>query len=202
MIFMKKNILQKNKAFTLVETMVAIAILMIAILGPMDIASSGLRDSLLARDQATAYYLAQEGIEYVRYVRDYNFLQTSNGVGGLAWLTGLGDITTSTECFSSYGCTIDSLSFFTGYINGNPAGFVNSCNSSGCIPLNFNTGGEDYYTQASGGNQTKFTRTIKIVPVVGAETREVQVRSNVSWQSGTSALRNFTITENIFNLYQ
>lgn len=66
---------KRNKGFTLVETLIAIAILLISIAGPLVIISQALRSSYYARDEITAYYLAQEAIEYIRNLRDINGLQ-------------------------------------------------------------------------------------------------------------------------------
>ncbi|MFA6476546.1 MAG: prepilin-type N-terminal cleavage/methylation domain-containing protein [Candidatus Paceibacterota bacterium] len=55
----KKNL----KGFTLIETFVAITILMIVVLGPMSLLSTALRDSRYVGDEITATYLAQEGVE-------------------------------------------------------------------------------------------------------------------------------------------
>ncbi|MFA5023196.1 MAG: hypothetical protein WC385_02345 [Candidatus Paceibacterota bacterium] len=52
-----------SKGFTLVETFVAIIVLMITVLGPMSLLSNALRDSRYIKDQITATYLAQEGVE-------------------------------------------------------------------------------------------------------------------------------------------
>ena len=60
--------------FTLVETLIAIAIMMIAIAGPMYTASRAILAAEISRDQLIASYLAQEGIEYVRMMRDNAFL--------------------------------------------------------------------------------------------------------------------------------
>ncbi len=45
--------------FTLVETLVAVTILLVAIAGPMTIASRGMQNAYYAGDQTTAIYLAQ-----------------------------------------------------------------------------------------------------------------------------------------------
>ena len=62
----------KNRGFTLIETLVAIAVLSLAITGPMVIAQKGIGSAIYARDEVTAFYLAQEAIEYIRNVRDTN----------------------------------------------------------------------------------------------------------------------------------
>jgi type II secretory pathway pseudopilin PulG len=58
--------------FTIVETLVAIAILMIAIVGPLSIASKGLTSALNSKDQMVALFLAQETMETVKNVKDNN----------------------------------------------------------------------------------------------------------------------------------
>ncbi len=64
----KKN----NKAFTLVEALIAIAILMISVAAPLSLASKGLQASMLAKQQITAFYLAQDAYEWVKNKADYN----------------------------------------------------------------------------------------------------------------------------------
>ena len=54
---------KNEKGFTLVETFVAITILMIAVLGPMSMLSTALRDARYIGNQITTTYLAQEGTE-------------------------------------------------------------------------------------------------------------------------------------------
>jgi hypothetical protein len=68
----KFNRVGKNKTsgLTMVETLVAISILTIAVIGPLGIIAQALHTSYYTRDQMTAYYLAQEAIEYVRNLRD------------------------------------------------------------------------------------------------------------------------------------
>lgn len=56
--------------FTILETLVAISILVLALTAPLVIVSQALKSSYFSRDQITAYYLAQEAIEYIRNKRD------------------------------------------------------------------------------------------------------------------------------------
>lgn len=84
--------LTTHKGFTIIETLVAISILMIAIAGPLVVASKGLFGADLAKDQLVASYLAQESMEAVKNIRDNN-IYTGND-----WLSGL-----STYTFSSAG---------------------------------------------------------------------------------------------------
>lgn len=77
--FSKKNL----GGFTLVETMIAIAILLIAVVTPISLIGNALHNLYYARDQVVAVNLAQEGIEGVRQKRDSNLL------AGVAWGNGL-----------------------------------------------------------------------------------------------------------------
>ncbi len=89
---MKNFLKQNNKGFTIVETLVAIAILMIAIAGPLTIAQKGLMASIYARDQSVATFLAQDAMEFVKNYRDNNIRE------GRDWLEGLDDCLTLNYC--------------------------------------------------------------------------------------------------------
>lgn len=179
--------LKFKKGFTLVETMVAISILMLGILGPLSIASSGLRNSLFAKDQVTAYYLAQEGIEYVRYVRDANYLDSKK-----PWLSGLD------KCTDSFGCAVDTEAWFTTNTE-----VTTKCTSSYCGDdgLLYKIASNQHYThQSSSGNTaTPFTRIIIVEK--NTNNKEIKVTSTVTWQTGAGQ-KSFTLTENVFNIYK
>lgn len=67
---MIKN-MHKN-GFTLIETLVAISILMIAIAGPLTVANKAYTSAQDARNQTIAYNLAQEGLEYINNIKSNN----------------------------------------------------------------------------------------------------------------------------------
>src|SRR3989344_723402 len=80
---MKKTLQQKNiacpqclkhsfcrRGFTLVETLVAVSIFSISILALMSVLASGIANTNYAKQKMIAAYLAQEGIEYIRNMRD------------------------------------------------------------------------------------------------------------------------------------
>lgn len=73
--FFKKN----NRAFTLVETLVALSIFTVSILGLMSVLASGISNTNYAKQKMVATYLAQEGIEYVRNMRDTYVLYPGGG---------------------------------------------------------------------------------------------------------------------------
>jgi len=70
----------KNRGFTLIETLVAITLLTIAITAPITLTGRSLAAAFYARDQVTAFHLAQEAIETVRHIRDRNALLTAHGI--------------------------------------------------------------------------------------------------------------------------
>jgi len=199
---MKKFSSIKNTGFTLVETLVAIAILSLAITGPMVIAEKGIGSAIYARDEVTAFYLAQEAIEYVRNVRD------TNRIGGYAggWLWEFG--ATGANCLDTSGqrCQIDSTAgtpagSFTSPAPGQPNAVIQSCTVSNgfcTTPISFNST-TDFYGYGSGGawTPTQFTRTIDIKEInTGVE---ALVTVTISWQTGIFNPReSFTVAEHIF----
>ena len=64
-----------KKGFTLVETLVAVTVLLLVIIGPMTIAQKGIQNAGYAKDQFTAVYLAQEALEAVREARDADAIE-------------------------------------------------------------------------------------------------------------------------------
>ncbi len=95
---MKNRHIHNTQGFSLIETLFAIAILMIALVGPMTLAWSSLSAANDARNEVTATYLAQESLEYVRNVRDQAVVQSLQGQSS-SW----SDLVNS----CSTGCDID-----------------------------------------------------------------------------------------------
>ena len=168
------------RAFTLVETLVAVAIITIAVAGPMVTASKAALAANLSKDQLTASYLAQEGIEYVRMLRDQTYLTdkqtydadlSASSLSETAWYNFvLGTEPTSiTNCRDSV-CTFDPAE---------SVGFsLVPCSGNSCGPLYLANG---IYTQKSdvfGSVKTPFTRTVRLIYVSATEERVV---STVSW---------------------
>jgi prepilin-type N-terminal cleavage/methylation domain-containing protein len=68
---------QKNKGFTLVETLIAISIFSMSIVTMMSVLGTGISDTNYAKTKIIATYLAQEGIEHARNIRDNYVLYAS-----------------------------------------------------------------------------------------------------------------------------
>jgi prepilin-type N-terminal cleavage/methylation domain-containing protein len=177
-----------KKGFTLVETLVAITILIVAIEGPLVLAAKSLQTSNYSNNQIVAQYLAQEGLEAVRLKRDNNGLASRN------WTDGMDD------CFTDE-CIVDAwgdVSFM-------------ACGVAQCPNVQFQN---DQYGQSQAGwSDSQFRReiTLQYVKKNGTENNEVdgtptpkeyemRVKSSVYWTNGSSPTpHSITVTGNLFN---
>lgn len=184
-----------QRGFTLIETLVAVLLLSAAIAGPLTIASKGLRATLVAKDQFIAFYLAQDAIEYVRYVRDSNCIASGGGATGCpvnVWLNGLGAWGGSSwegGCFSASGCYFDSLN--------DPGVNPPVVCSTSCPVMNYDDTLKKFTYPPSGiPVPQKFVRTVKITNTVADE---AVVTVTVSWSDSAGITHvPVTVRENIF----
>lgn len=154
-----------QRGFSLVETLVALTILLVAILAPMRISSQSIKTAEFAREQLISVFLAQEGIETIIRLRDADALD--GDVETWDWFDEL----------DAEGCADDGCSY-------DPAAddFVNCTTIANCL-LYFdeNATGDAYYTHTSGSlPASPFTRVIRVTEV---QTGEAHVVSTVSWYS-------------------
>ena len=68
-----------KRAFTLVEALVALSILIVGIISGFILVTKALYNVTIIQDRLTASFLAQEGIELVRQIKDTNYLKTLSG---------------------------------------------------------------------------------------------------------------------------
>ena len=165
---------QSGRGFTLLETLIAVTILMVAIVGTLSLVSQGLRAAFVAKDQVTAFYLTFEAAEYVKNMRD------SNSLAGDLWLSG-----DMAACTGANGCTID--------MSTKPP-TVSSCPVTGCALLKYDST-DSFYNYAS-GEDTTFVRTVKVAETVAGVEAVIDVE--VLWKTGNFD-RSFSIRENMFN---
>lgn len=169
----------RKRAFTLVETLVAITILTLSVVGPLFAANRAIVSARTSRDQLTALYLAQEAIEYVRRMRDDAYLARypSSDASTVAWqdfIDGSGPFSMA-SCRSTT-CTLDPWSQM-GHVSGSS---LNACSGSSCQPLVLYAGAYRQSQNVSGGASSIFTRTVQAVDLPGFPNDE-RIVATVAW---------------------
>lgn len=173
------------RGFTLVETLVAITVVVTAMVGPLYAVQQSLNASRTAREQLIASSLAQEGVEYVRAIRDSNYLYFLRTGGARSWLAGLDGTGGSVNCITAT-CVID------------PTQDMQNAVTRTSTPSPLYLSSTNLYTQvAVVPTPTKYTRTVLLTPVSGSVT-EMTVTVVVSWTTKNQT-RNVTITERLHN---
>lgn len=157
--------------FTLIETLVAISILLLSISAPLSIAARSIATAGFSRDQIIAFYLAQDAIEYIRNQRDKNFLS------GVSWLSGF--------------VSVDGSPFTIDTVDGDTA----LCPVDGCPPLDYNESTNFYSYNDINADPSYFTRAVSLEEL---SAHEAIITVTISWSAGTLS-RSFTVEENIFD---
>jgi prepilin-type N-terminal cleavage/methylation domain-containing protein len=186
---------RSQSGFSLVETLVAITVLLLVIVGPMSISSSAARSTSYSSEQVVAFFLAQEGAELVQKARDDLQLQNFAGSNATPW-NDFSSGSLYSDCFvSGAGC---GLELQDGDANGSLETPIN-CGLTSCQLYINNSGGRSRYTHDSTGTETQFTRVIEMSATAG---REVEVISTVSWQPDNQRRRQTVeVKTYLFNVY-
>lgn len=187
---------EKQKAFTLVETLVAITIILIAVLGPMSIFSKFISDTNSNKNKLIGYYLAQEGLELTMN-KVINNISTNAELG----LAGLG------SCEAN-NCSIDFN------LTASPC---DPSQPDGCR-LYFGTDSQYTHTYTFRANKTIYKRYINVKTMENANAdyypssfppvpppaplnrdfKELQIKSTVSWTEKGQG-KNIEIYNHLFN---
>lgn len=162
-----------KKGFTLLETLIAIAIMTVAVGSAFGMAQKSLQTSYQIKNQTSAYFLAAEGLELVRNIRDNVALHNKETGDSLDWLSPLG-LCTGTNM----SCDINPASDFSNP-SAIPADSIFSCSSPCKV------------------GSTVFSRSIHVEIVNQGENREAVVTSAVIWPGNTASL-----TETLSNWQQ
>lgn len=168
---MKKN---NKKGFSLIETLVAITVLLISVVLPMSLSHDGVVAAKLAQDQIVSFYLAQEGLEVVRNMRDENKLSAADMLDGV-----LGDCIVDPNNPADLGCYVDSTRII---------GLDFDVQSCGASCPNITSDGNRYSHRTSSGYvDTKYRREVRVWYVAGSGTNDAIVEVIITWPflSGT-----------------
>ncbi len=174
-------VLHRPKGFTLVETLVAITILTLAVIAPFQAIQNVVSASRLAKEKLIAASLAQEALEYVRFVRDNNYLANPSTYTALDGMNGTG----GPNCTATNGCTLDATVA--------PSSAFAACGST-CNVLQLDpTSG--FYTQANVNNPTIYTRKINLTQTNGSGYETVTV--TITWTDHGS--NSMILSENLYD---
>jgi prepilin-type N-terminal cleavage/methylation domain-containing protein len=167
-----------KKGFTIVESLVAIAILVAAVIGATSAIQSGLSSYIFSKDQIVAFYLAQEGFEQLRNIRDENRLAGRN------WLTGI-SLVSSDPCYFGQACTVSPVE----------SSVPTRCSSPGSCPRLRQEASTGFFGYNSLWPQTIYRREITLTSI---SAKEVAITVTVHWSKGAVS-RQFKARENILN---
>lgn len=185
----KLKIFNKKAGFTVLESIVAIAVLSISISGAFSAVQQSLSQATIAKDEVRAFYLAQEAIEIIRNKRDNNQLAKING-GGNNWLANIaGD--SSYPCDFNKICRVDAFS----------TSLVRCGDSWDSCPILKQDPTTYLYGYDTAWSDTLFKREIQIEPI-GYDTDgnliEIAVTVRIHWTKGLIGYE-FKVKTHLFN---
>ncbi|MBI2673939.1 MAG: prepilin-type N-terminal cleavage/methylation domain-containing protein [Candidatus Zambryskibacteria bacterium] len=172
----------KNKGFTIVESLVAITVLVLAITGTASAIQTGISSYIFSKDQIVAFYLAQEGFEQIRNIRDENGLLNQN------WLAGI-SANSSDPCYFGNACIVDP-------INSNVPTRC-SAGPGNCPALRQDTS-TGFFGYNLSWPATVFRREIILTQI---NAKEISIQVTVNWSKGL-VNREFKAKENLLNWQQ
>ncbi len=177
---MRKKV-TNTRGFSLIETLIAVSVLMMAVAGPLSIAARGLISAQFARDQIIAFHLAREATELIRNKRDANIL------AGQGWLEGM---TALPNCLTPNVCRVSPTEGDVTFT---------LCSGGVCDPLSIHTTNGVYdYDSGTDWRESRFIRSISFEQVPNHADNEIIANITIEWSTG-SLSKEFTITEHFFN---
>lgn len=171
------QISNSQQGFTMIELIIGLAILSFGIIAVYSVFFPAITQTYNVSSRLTAVYLAQEGLEIVRNIRDNNFIAGNNWAQGLL------------SC--NLGC---QASYKAGTAQQQQADQLAAFNPSQYLTLD----ADGFYSYSETGISTKFQRNITITQELGTDI--LRVVSNVSWNFNGQPY-NYQTDEYIYNWY-
>ena len=163
----------KNKGFSLIEVVTAIFILTVGVGGAFSLIYQTLSAVYIVRSGLTASFLAQEGVEIIKNLRDNAWLE-SRAATSTSWLANL------SEAGGDY-----EVDYTTDYLS--------RSNNSTYMKIDSNG-----FMNYSSGDNTNFIRSVALTNV---STTTVKVVVTVEWETGGRD-HSLEVVENITNWYE
>lgn len=187
----------RNHGFTLVEVLIAISIFTFSILAMLATLSHGITDTNYAKDRVIATYLAQEGIEFTRNVRDDNILYPTTTAN---WTNFVSEVTLN--CINSGSAALAGCGMDDGHSGiGDGIRFLPCATTAdqNCeVYLDPTTNKYGPVNQVNEANDSGFSRVISARLDAGGD--RMTITSTVYWmqQSGQQSI---SFSEDLFNWY-
>ncbi len=190
---------QKNRGFTLIETMIAVFILVVAFNGLLGLIANSIYYGRYSKNDIVANYLVQEVLDSVRNDRDTIAFQkiAEVGSGWNGFLAKYGY--PNSYCFSANGCEIEVASITTDISA--CSGSAGSWGTVGCRVLNYDdrATNQDFYTYKTpqGAVPSNFKRKINM-SINSSLNDQLDITVSVEWLNG-NLVRSKTLKTSLLN---
>ncbi|PIR40098.1 MAG: hypothetical protein COV33_01685 [Candidatus Zambryskibacteria bacterium CG10_big_fil_rev_8_21_14_0_10_34_34] len=180
------NFAKKQQGFTVLESIVAILILSLSISGAFSAVQQGFSQSIIAKDEIKASFLAQEAVEVIKNIRDSNQLyKIQNPSTSRTWLYKIAE--SGDPCGFGNTCRVDITTPTSGTYLYTCSGGWGSCNNLSQNQTN--------YIYAYSGVSSNFKREVQIESI---SADEISVTVRVYWTKGL-VTRDFKVKTVLFN---
>ena len=179
----------RTRGFTILETIVAVLILSISITAIVVVAGGGAQKTIHIKDRLIAAYLAQEGVELVRNVRDGFFLQYQ-------------DVDGTEERWGDFRLALDPC-----FEGGCAVSYSAEAALDGVIPVLVTPDVGEHFVfnevsgmyEYGGDNETMFVRRVRLLETDG-DGSPIRVEVSVDYKEG-SETRTYMTSEVLFNWF-
>ncbi len=186
----------KSGGFTLIEVLIAVVIFSTSLAGLLLMVGTGVGNINVSKNRLIGNYLAQEGIEIMRYKRDY-LTSTGGASGWTSFTTMMNNI-----CSLSAPCGVSALRPLAIPIDCGPNNPTN-CRVVQNTQGNPANGAYAMFGDAGASSWTPtiFTRKIYLESPINNSADSYIIHSLVSWQQGTGTYTT-SMSETIYNWHQ